>query len=164
MGAGRNLGAAALLAIAASCGPRHAPGAPATVVVVDDAQRGPGLEQFNFIGHWERIRGRRDGRAAGTSTRSPHPGDSFAIAFRGYRFRLYGVSGPNGGRGILDLDNNGTATTLDFRSPRKRTHVLLYTSPVLAEGLHGIAVIVDAPRLHAPRAYVNIDSIEIDTR
>lgn len=161
----RRLAAIALLTMTSACGSPKPPSAPpTTVTVIDDAQTGAGLDRFDFIGRWEHVHGIRDGRTDGTSARSEYPGDSFVIAFSGYRFRLYGVTGPNGGRGILDLDKNGRNVKLNFRSPRKRAHALLYTSPVLAQGLHAIAVLVDVPwSRSAARAYVNIDSLEVDS-
>jgi hypothetical protein len=164
--AGLQLAAAGLVFVAVSC--THATSQPSVsrtkVVTIDDASRGVGLERFHFIGHWERVRGRHDGRWGGTSTRSPHFGSSVSVAIKGYRFRLYGVSGPNGGNGTLGLDRDTEFAVLDFYSARKRTHVLLYTSPILAQGLHAIAVSVNGT--HNPRSrgtYVNIDSLEVDS-
>jgi hypothetical protein len=164
--AGLQLAAAGLVSVAVSC--THVTSAPAEsrtkVVTIDDASRGVGLERFHFIGRWERVRGREDGRWGGTSTRSPHFGGSVSAAIKGYRFRLYGVTGPNGGIGRLGLDEHTKFAMLDFYSARKGTHVLLYTSPSLAQGLHAIAVSVNGT--HNPRSrgtYVNIDSLEVDS-
>jgi hypothetical protein len=135
-----------------------------SAVTVDDARSGLGLERFHYTGRWERVRAMNDGRAGGTSTRSPFLGSSFAVAFRARRCRVYGVTGPTGGHGILALDQNIKAAVLDFYSPRKRTHVLLYSSPRLDAGLHSISVIVNGTRDRSSRGtYVNIDSVDIDT-
>jgi hypothetical protein len=164
--AGLQLAAAGLVSVAVSC--THATSPPAEsrtkVVTIDDASRGVGLERFHFIGHWERVRGRQDGRWGGTSTRSPHFGNSVSATINGYKFRLYGVSGPNGGTGRLGLDRDTEFAMLDFYSARKRTHVLLYTSPILAQGLHVIVVSVNGTHDHRSRGtYVNIDSLEVDS-
>lgn len=155
-----------LLVTAAACSDR-ASGAQATApsgtITVDDAHGGLGLERFHYTGRWEHLRAMHDGRAGGTSTRSPFLGSSFAIAFRGRRFRVYGVTGPNGGHGVLALDRNVKTAILDFYSPRKRTRVLLYSSPRLNAALHSVSVIVDGTRDRASRGtYVNVDSVQID--
>lgn len=130
---------------------------------VDDARAGLGIGKIHYSGHWERVRGRHDGRDEGTSTRSFHVGDNFAVAFDGYRLRVYGIVGPKGGHGIIGIDDVPTMSTLEFFAPVKRTHVLLYTSPVLADGFHVAAVIVDSRRNRLSRGgYVNVDSVAIE--
>ncbi len=155
-----------LLVTATACSDR-ASGAqasrPSGTITVDDARSGLGLERFHYTGRWEHLRAMNDGRAGGTSTRSPFLGSSFAVAFRGRRFRVYGVTGPKGGHGVLALDRNVEAAVLDFYSPRKRAHALLYSSPRLDAALHSVSVIVDGKRDRASRGtYVNVDSVEID--
>jgi hypothetical protein len=163
----QRLAAVALLSSTVSCTDATAPppSDPATTVAaIDDARTGPGFERFRYEGRWERVRGRHDGRDAGTSTRSPYAGNIFGLGFIGYRFRIYGVAGPNGGRGMLALDGRSNAATLNFFTPRKRTHVLLYTSPILEQGIHRVSVTVDRtrdPRSHG--TYVNVDSMQVDS-
>jgi hypothetical protein len=162
----QRIAAAALLFSTISCTHATAPHSePATTVVaIDDARTGPGFDRFRFEGRWERVRGMHDGRDAGTSTRSPYVGNIFGLGFIGYRFRIYGVTGPNGGHGILALDGPTKVATIDFFSPRKRTHVLLYTSPILNQGIHWVSVTVDATRdPHSRGTYVNVDSIQVDS-
>ncbi len=167
MRAGLQLAVAGVVSVAVPF--THATSPPAAartkVVAINDASRGVGLYRFNFVGRWERVRGRHDGRWGGTSTRSPYFGDSVSAAIKGYRFRLYGVSGPNGGHGILGLDKHAKFAMLEFYSARKHTHVLLYTSPILAQGLHAIAISVNGTHDRRSRGtYVNIDSLEVDSR
>jgi hypothetical protein len=162
----QRLAAAALLSFTVSCAEAPAqPSDPATTVVaIDDARTGPGFERFRYEGRWERVLGRHDGRDAGTSTRSPYAGNIFGLGFIGYRFRIYGVAGPNGGRGMLALDGRTKVGTLDFFTPRKRTHMLLYTSPVLKQGIHWVSVSVAATRdPHSRGTYVNVDSVQVDS-
>lgn len=116
----------------------------------------------NFSGRWEIVRGRHDGRFRGTSARSFHTGDSLSFIFAGNRFRLYGVTGPKGGDGVLSIVGAPT-TLISFYTPKKRTHVLLYTSPLLSDGAHAAAIVVSGS--HEARShgnYVNIDGLEIE--
>jgi hypothetical protein len=164
--AGLHLAAAGLVSLAASCTRATSPPAtpPTMVLAIDDATTGKGLDRFHFVGRWERVRGRHDGRSGGTSTRSPYVGNSVFVATKGYRFRVYGVTGPNGGHGLLGLDEHVHFATLDFYSARKRTHVLLYTSPIVVQGEHAIAISVDGTHNRRSRGtYVNIDCLEIDS-
>ncbi len=116
----------------------------------------------NYSGRWEFVRNLRDGRFRGTSARSFHTGDSLSFIFAGSRFRVYGVTGPKGGDGVLSIVGAPT-TLISFYSPVKRTHALLYTSPRLPNGVHAAAIVVAGshePKSHG--AYVNIDSVEIE--
>jgi hypothetical protein len=137
---------------------------PSVVSTIDDARAGLGIRRIHYSGRWEQVSGRNDGRDEGTSTRSFHLGDNFSVAFEGYRLRVYGVVGPKGGRGIIGIDDVATLSTLDFFAPVMRTHVLLYTSPVLADGFHVAAVIVDSNRnRRSRRGYVNVDSVAVES-
>jgi hypothetical protein len=138
---------------------------PIVVSTIDDARVGLGIGKIHYGGHWERVKRRYDGRDEGTSSRSFHVGDNFAVVFDGYRLRVYGVVGPNGGHGIIGIDDLATMATLEFFAPVKRTHVLLYTSPMLNDGFHVAAVIVDPGRNRRSRgSYVNVDSVAIEGR
>lgn len=116
----------------------------------------------NFSGRWEFVRGRRDGRFRGTSARSFHTGDSLSFIFSGNRFRIYGVTGPKGGDGVLSIVGAPT-TLISFYSPKKHTHALVYTSPFLSDGVHAAAIVVAGS--HEPRSrgtYVNVDGLQIE--
>jgi hypothetical protein len=158
-----------LIAATASCARQTtAPGSTpqrSVMSMVDDASAGLGLGRIHYSGHWEHVRGRHDGRDAGTSSRSFHVGDNFAFAFEGYRLRIYGIVGPRGGHGLIGIDDVATAATIDFYAPVKRTHSLVYTSPVLADGFHVAAVIVDPRRdRRSQGSYVNVDSLAIEAQ
>ncbi len=116
----------------------------------------------NFSGRWEIVHGRRDGRFRGTSARSFHTGDSLSFIFSGNRFRMYGVTGPKGGDGVLSIVGAPT-TLISFYSPKKHTHALVYTSPFLSDGVHAAAIVVAGS--HEPRSrgtYVNVDGLQIE--
>jgi hypothetical protein len=124
-----------------------------TVRVTDDA----GLTAF---GRWERVRGMRDGRDAGTSTRSFHRGDALQGWIDGTRIVLDGVTGPTGGYAMVLLDSD-RPDRVDFYSPRKRTHVHLWERSGLGPWKHLVTITVFGRHQAASRGdYVNVDGIE----
>ena len=135
------------------------------VVVIDDAVTGKALLScFDYVGKWQHVRNKNDGRTAGTSTRSTHLGDVAILRFTGTRVRIYGILGPSGGRAGIALDEKSTgAVPVDFYSPRVRTHAMVYQSPVLPSGVHDVTLIVWGTRdPHGRFYYVNIDGAEVD--
>jgi hypothetical protein len=142
-----------------------APAQSKHVAVIDDAQTGEALlGHFDYVGSWQHVSGKRDGRTNGTSTRSTHTGDVAILAFSGTRVRLYGVCGPSGGRAGVSLDKESTGgRPIDFYAPHVETHMLVYQSPVLAEGVHTVSIAVWGTRNeHGRYYYVNIDGAEVD--
>jgi hypothetical protein len=114
--------------------------------------------RLEFDGHWEIVRGRHDGRFGDASARSFHPGDAMIMQLSGTGFRIFGITGPNGGRGIVLLADRPDRE-IDFYSPYKRTDVVVYTSP---PGRYRFAALVVA-RTHDARSrgtYVNVDNVE----
>ena len=128
--------------------------------VVDDASIGVGENHFQYAGTWEHVRGRRDGRYAGTSSRSYHIGDSAVLTFDGSRVLLYGVDGSNGGEATVAIDGQffGLST---FHSSRKRVGVLVFASPRLAAGPHALGLVISGSNAAHARAYINIDYARI---
>jgi hypothetical protein len=115
---------------------------------------------LDFSGRWELVRHRHDGRADGASARTFHAGDAANIVWRGTMIDVYGVTGPTGGYGVLVMPDRPNLT-LNFYSPVKRAHVLLYRSTPVTFGNH-FAAIVTVPD-HDARSrgtYVNIDEID----
>lgn len=131
--------------------------------VVDDLPRADASATFSYFGPWEHVRGLRDGRTAGTSSRTYKP-ESFAIlSFSGTQVRLIGVCGPRGGRAMVFIKGRSDNSLVDFYAPIKETHMLVYRSPRLPAGPHRLFIIV-APQPHAARKrYVNIDGAEYDS-
>lgn len=133
----------------------HATGqTPLAYRFVDDAARTGG---FSFVGGWERVVGKRDGRSGGTSTRSFRIGASATLPFTGSAVRIYGVTGPNGGTAAVTLDGRsyGTAT---FYSATEKTGAVVFQSPALADGKHQLSLLVEPPPAgSAARGYVNVD-------
>ncbi len=136
-----------------------------TVSAIDDAVTGKAmLGRFDFVGSWQHVRGKNDGRSNGTSTRSTRVGDVAILGFMGTRVRLYGIVGPSGGRAGIAVDEASTGgKPFDFYAPRVKTHVLIYQSPVMPAGLHTVSVVVWGTRnQHGRYYYVNIDGAEVE--
>ncbi len=107
------------------------------------------------------MHGRSDGRFAGASARSFHPGDVVELHFAGTGFRVFGVTGPTGGHAVVVVAGQPDRT-VDFYSPQKRTHVAVCTVTALFGGQHDAALIVAPQRDDTARGnYVNIDSVEV---
>ena len=131
---------------------------------VATTKTGLGLWRYNYIGKWEMVYGRHDGRWQGSSVRSFRTGNSVGFAFAGNRVRIYGVLGPGGGYGSLAIDDAVRDAKLDFYAPHKRTHALVYESPVLTKGYHALAIMVTGMRSNPHGGtFVNVDSIEVET-
>ncbi len=138
---------------------------PRHVLVIDDATVGKALlGRFDYIGSWQHLRGKHDGRSNGTSTRSTHTGDVAVLSFTGTRVRIYGVRGPSGGRAGISLDEASTGGgPVEFYAPRVTPHALIYGSPTLAAGVHTVTVVVWGTRnARGHYYYVNIDGAEVD--
>ncbi|MEO7202199.1 MAG: hypothetical protein ABI431_05415 [Candidatus Tumulicola sp.] len=128
-------------------------------VIVDDRRVGSRADQFLYSGRWERVRGRHDGRYAGTSTRSFTPGDTVSLFYFGRRCELFGVVGPEGGPATLV---DGTHHTINFHAPSVQMKSV-YLSPWLPDGPHTMVVTVGVQTKGSARnGYVNIDYARID--
>lgn len=148
-----------------STGTADAANAAPHVTVIDDALAGEMIVgRFDYIGSWQHVRGKGDGRSNGTSTRSTRLGDVAILRFSGTRVRIFGVRGPSGGRAGIALDEKSTGGPVDFYAPRVEPHSLIYESPVLAPGIHTLSIIVWGMRDERGRYYyVNLDGAEIES-
>jgi hypothetical protein len=115
-----------------------------------------GPDAFSFDGRWERIRGHFDGRPGGTSSRSFHPGDLATLTFSGRFVRLYGVVGPGGGTGLVEIDGGRLRRVVSFAAAAKDPDALVFTSPPLNGKRHRLSVAVLAPTARASGRFVNI--------
>ncbi|MBV9270689.1 MAG: hypothetical protein JO165_06320 [Candidatus Eremiobacteraeota bacterium] len=120
---------------------------------------GLGTNHLYYVGRWEHVKDYHDGRWMGSSSRCHHVGDSVSTNFQGSSIEIYGITGPNGGKAILGLDDMPNFATLNFQSKHKHTHVLFFRSPQLHNAHHVVSLIVE-PTLARPRGgYVNIERI-----
>jgi hypothetical protein len=125
-------------------------------IVIDDAQEGHAMYQFQYAGRWERVQYREDGRSNGTSMRSRWAGAVAILPFRGSRIWIYGVRGRNGGTALVSVDAASTFSRVSFTAPHKITHSLVFTSKEVTPGMHFLTIGVEG------RRYVNIDGVEVE--
>jgi len=152
--------------IAVTAGIASAAGAASHITVIDDAATGKALlGRFDYVGSWQHVHGKHDGRTNGTSTRSTHTGDVAILRFSGTRVRIYGVRGRSGGRAGIALDETSTGgRPVDFFALRTQTHALIYESPVLSNGVHTVSIVVWGTRDERGHYYyVNIDGAEVES-
>ena len=169
----RAIKTAAACALAAAIGAATVAGSIAAepngnrnVLVIDDAIVGKAmLGRFDYIGSWQHVHGKHDGRTNGTSTRSTHTGDVAILSFTGTRIRVFGIRGPSGGRAGVALDEASTGgRPVDFYAAKQQTHALIYQSPVLPSGVHTLSIVVWGTRNeHGHYYYVNIDGAEVES-
>lgn len=133
---------------------------PNRTLIVDDAQQGQSLAHVAYSGRWEHLRGRRDGRFDGTSSRSYYARASLVVPFSGSAVRVYGVRGPNGGNAAIAIDGRYYGSA-NFFAPRKQVHALVFESPQLHRTVHTLGLLVRGDTTGSHRAYVNLDSIEV---
>jgi hypothetical protein len=123
---------------------------------------GCSLGEACYVGHWEFVAGRSDGRYQGRSARSFTRGDSLAIPFYGSRLAIYGLTGPTGGKAELIVDSE-PPVTLDFYGPQRRTHVLVFQASHLDRGPHALMLVVSGLRnARSSGSYVNVDQVQVD--
>ena len=118
-------------------------------------------DRVSYGGRWEIVA--RGGNLPGrVSARSFHTGDSITIVYRGEGVRLFGITGPQGGGGVVVLPGF-PPVNVNFYASKRALRRLVYVSPALAAGVHSLSIVV-APRSSAKygrRGYVNIDGIEV---
>jgi hypothetical protein len=112
---------------------------------------------FAYDGRWEHVRGIEDGRHRGQSSRSFHPGSGATLNFEGRFVRLYGVVGPGGGRGLVEVDGGRERRIATFTSARKRADVVVFESGPLPPGRHRLRLAVLPPAPGMRGRYVNVD-------
>lgn len=108
---------------------------------IDDSVTGTGQNQWNYAGSgWK--------SCANTCMQNPPAtyynasqhwaattNDTATLIFSGTQIKFYGVTYNYHGIGAVSIDG-GTETTIDFYSANKTGDVLLWTSPVLTNGIH----------------------------
>ncbi len=152
--------AATSVPVAASALPDSPTAKPVTTPAKDTYVDGSG---FVFAGHWEHVAGIRDGRWNGTSSRSFHPGASAELTFEGRSVKIYGIVGPGGGRGIVDVDDGREQRVVSFAGNRKQPNVVIFASGLLPAGRHILRLGVVHSDKTAHDRYVNIQGAAYGT-
>jgi hypothetical protein len=129
---------------------------PARYVPAVHVERYANADEFAFDGRWEHVRGLIDGRFHGASSRSFHPGAAATLTFDGSFVRLFGIVGPGGGRGLVEIDGGRERHIANFTAPQKRPNVVVFASGTLPPGHHRLRVAV-LPAADGTRGgYVNL--------
>ncbi len=110
-------------------------------ISIDDSITGTGQNQWNYAG---------SGWKSCTNCNETNPtvifydasqhwdattNDTATLIFSGTQIKFYGATASWHGTGAVSIDG-GTETIVDFYSANKTGNVLLWTSPVLANGIH----------------------------
>jgi len=129
---------------------------------VDDAEMGTGLDQFNFVGSgWQHCTGCGGDLYAQTNSWDNTANDSLTVGFIGTKISFYGVKDPGHGIGAASVDG-GIETSIDFYSATRIGDQLMWTSPVLAAGLHVFKLRVTGTKNTAStNAWVVPDRVDI---
>lgn len=136
---------------------------PATpnVVSINDNVMGTANGQFEFVGNWDY--GFQSG-AYGDDNHWSVDGDAYyQVKFTGTQIKLYGAKDPY--HGIASVTIDGTVeTAVDLYAPTRADNVLLYASPVFANGEHTLKVKVTGAKNSASAGvYVVADRVEVVT-
>jgi hypothetical protein len=121
-------------------------------------------QQLFYTGSWQHVRGKFDGRDQGTSSRSFRVGAELSFQFRGDRFSIFGIRGPNGGYADVIVDGS-PAGTMSFVAKQKTVGARVYASRPLDAGAHWVQIFVVAPPDGSgKRGFVNIDRATFGSR
>jgi len=105
-------------------------------MTIDDAIKGSGVEQFNYIGSgWQYCTGCGSDLYAGSNSWDNTANDYVTVGFSGTQIKFYGVKDPGHGIGAVSIDG-GSETSVDFYSATRVGNQLIWTSPVLTAGKH----------------------------
>lgn len=131
-------------------------------VDIDNATRGTGTNQFNFIG---------SGWTHGVSTGDPYfnktlsfsnvANNSATVSFSGNKVELYSAKASHHGIVAVSIDN-GPETMVDLYSSTRQNFVLVYGSAVLSQGTHTIKMRVTGKKNSAATgAYTILDYMKV---
>jgi hypothetical protein len=109
--------------------------------------------QFNYVGTWGHCNpcttastpplfNNTNSWAGGTDAGTA---EYVTVAFVGTEIHLYGVADPRSGVGAVSIDG-GAETKIDFYGAVRAGNKLLYSSPILAPGMHTFKLRVDGTK------------------
>jgi hypothetical protein len=128
-------------------------------IAINDNVTGTGNEQFEYVGDWNYTRDERcysDDNHWTSSTNA-----YFQVRFQGTQVKFYAAKDTTNGIAAVSIDG-GTETSVDLYATGRQDEVLVFTSPVLANGDHILKVRVTGTRnTSAISSYVSVDRVEI---
>ena len=131
-----------------------------SVIPIDDSVTGTGQNQWNYVGSsWNSCTNCNETNPTvifyDTSQHwDKTTNDTATLIFSGTQIKFYGVTASWEGIGAVSIDG-GVETDVDFYSVNKTGDVLLWTSPVLANGIHTFKLRV------AANTFIAVDRAEI---
>lgn len=145
------------VAVTPSPTPTATPVSAATVV--NDSLTGTDNNQFAYSGTW--AYNTQSGAFQNDIHTSNITGATSQIKFNGKQIALYGTKDPNSGIAIVSVDGV-LETVVDCYAATRADNVLLYTSPILANGPHTMTVRVTGSKNAASNNYfITVDSANI---
>jgi len=138
------------------------------VIVEDDGSTsindniiGKGLNQFNFSSKWNY--GAQDNAYLEDNHWSSNRNAYYKVSFNGSQIKLYGATSPNHGIAAVSIDN-GAETYVDLYAVKRADNVLVYTSPILKQGVHSLKVRVTGSKNSSSKgSYISADRVNILT-
>ncbi len=130
--------------------------------VIDDLVTGSGTNQFKYVGSgWSHCSKCGSNLYDETNSWDNTTNDDVTVAFNGTGVKFYGVQDTLHGVGAVSIDG-GTETDIDFYAPQRAGDVLLWTSPVLAPGVHTFKLRVTGTKNPKSTNYYSVpDRIDI---
>jgi methyl-accepting chemotaxis protein len=129
------------------------------VTTVLDYVVGAGLNEFDYVGAW--LHGSGYQTDIGGDAYSSVAGDEVRLRFNGKQIRFFGSVDKQQGMAEVSVDNQ-PADLVDFHSPTRAAHTLLWSSPELPPGEHIFRLVV-SPRKNPQSRYfwASVAKVEI---
>ncbi len=129
------------------------------VTTVLDYVLGTGLNEFDYTGAW--LHGSGYETDIGGDAYSSVAGDEVRIRFNGKQIRFFGSVDKQQGMAEVRVDNQ-PAELVDFYSPTRAAHTLLWTSPELPPGEHTFRLVVSPKKNPQSRYFwASVAKVEI---
>lgn len=129
------------------------------VTTVLDYVCGTGLNEFDYHGSW--LHGSGYETDAGGDAYSSVPGDSVSLRFIGRKIRFYGSLDAQQGMAEVWVDDQ-PRQLVDFYSPTRRAHSLVWESPDLPPGEHTFHLVVSPKKNPQSRYFwASVAKVEI---
>jgi uncharacterized protein YjdB len=137
-------------------------GSQAASIDLDNAMRGTGTNQFNFVGSgWTHSTNTADPYFNKTVSFSNAANNSATVTFSGNKIELYAAKASHHGVVAISIDN-GPETLVDQYSASRQDLVLAYGSAVLSQGTHTIRMrVTGSKNAAATGSYVILDYLKV---
>ncbi len=133
-----------------------------TTIDLDNATRGTGMNQFNFLGTtWTHGVSSSDPYFNQTVSYSNVANSTVTVSFTGNKVEIYTAKAANHGIAAVSIDNE-PETTVDLYAASRQNFALVYGSAVLAQGSHTIKIrVIGTKNAASAGAYVVLDYLKV---